>query len=88
MMSYDPCLDFFIFYIVAFITTQTCKGKKPPNQNKHPNPFQVAIWASDNSHLFPPYWENLQLYLNKQELWTVSAFFPQSNYTHQIYMLY
>lgn len=71
MIPYDPRLEFFIFYIVVFITSWTHKGKKNPTQTKHSNHFQVAILVSDNVHLFPPYWENLQLYLNKQELWTV-----------------
>lgn len=69
-----------MLYIVV-ITYWTYKGKKYPNQNKHPNTLQAGILASDNVHLFPPYWENLHLYLNKEELWTALAFF-QTNYSH------
>lgn len=58
MISYDPCLDFFLIFILLFLVLPGhIRGKKNPNQSKCPNPFQAGILASDNVHLFPPYWK-------------------------------
>lgn len=64
---------FQVFYVASAITSWTWQKKKQP-----PNPFEAALLASDNINVFPPYWESLLLYLNKQELLTfLDFFFPE-----------
>lgn len=45
MVSYDPRLEFFIFYIVVFITSWTYKGKKTQTKTNTLTIFRLPYWS-------------------------------------------